>query len=327
MTKPDLMTSVDCLDAAVRRRRAASSPITPLDAFRWVNGAGDGADPGLVIDKYAAHLVVQARPTVPQTVVGAWIEACIERLKPASIVRKTVTKQAGAATSKMVYGALDEGAPVVVREGDARFECRLNEGLQTGLFFDHRETRQAIRAWAKDVEVLNLFAYTASFSVHAALAGARRVTSVDASKRALRWGRANMVANGVSPDDHRWFTDDVVGHLRRGAEKQYGLIVLDPPVLGRAKGRTFSLTQQLDELLWGAIRKLSNDGVLVFSTHARALTVETLMSQVQAAADANQRSFRCIQELGLPGWDHPVRDDAGGFDRGDYLKTLVLRFA
>ena len=320
------VSPVECLGRAIERREHAGRPMQPLDVYRWVNGAGDGAHPGLVIDRYGEHLVLQARPTVPDPIIRAWIDACVDRLQPASIVRKTVMKKAGRSISEVVHGRHDD-APIIVHEGEARFECRLNDGFQTGLFLDHRETRRAIRPWAKAVEVLNLFAYTGSFSVHAAQAGATRVTSVDASKRALAWGRANMAANGLSADAHRWFADDVVAHLRRGAEKQYGLIILDPPVFGRAKGRTFSLTQKLDELLWGAVRKLSVDGVLVFSTHARSLSSETLMRRLQVAAAANDRTFTCVQELGLPGWDHPVRGDAGGFDRGDYLKTLVLRFA
>src|SRR2546429_52057 len=80
----------------------------------------------------------------------------------------------------------------------------------TGLFLDQRDTRLHVRACSKGVEVLNLFAYTCAFSVHAALGGARRVTSVDSSRAALSRGRENMSASGLDPDAHRWFDDDAI---------------------------------------------------------------------------------------------------------------------
>ncbi len=309
----------------MQRRLSTSAPVAPLDAFRWVNGTGDGAPPGLVLDRYGDTLILSVRPEVPPPVIDAWLAACVEHLMPMGIVHKTVTRQASDRQSRVVYGRVPAG-PVRVREGDATFECLMNDGLQTGLFLDHRDTRLLIRKWSKDIEVLNLFAYTGAFSVHAALAGASRVTSVDSARRALRWGRDNMRATGLDPDRHRWFPDDVVAHLRRGPIGQYGLVVLDPPVLGRAGGKTFSLDQQIDALLEGAIRKLAVDGVLVFSTHARRWSVEALRPRVESAALAAGRRVEWRAELGLPDWDHPTGDESQGQDRGDYLKTLVLQF-
>ena len=106
-----------------------------------------------------------------------------------------------------------------------------------------------------------------------------------------------------------------------------GLVILDPPVMGRAHGRTFSLAQQLDELLVGVVRKLTAGGILVFSTHARRWTMELLRSHVDEAAKTHGRAVRWIAERGLPEWDHPVNESSEGLDRGDYLKTLVLEFA
>lgn len=320
-----MLEPFDCLARAVERRLRGPAPVSPLDAHRWVNGRGDGAYPGLVLDRYADALVLQVRPTVPPAVVEAWVEASLRQLEPSVIVHKKVAREAGARTSQVVFGTLADG-PTMVREADARFECRLDDGLQTGLFLDHRDTRIYVRQWAPGVEVLNLFAYTGAFSVHAALAGALRVTNVDASKRALRWGRSNMTASGLSPDDHRWFADDVLAHLRRGVDGQYGLVIVDPPVMGRAAKRTFSLDRDMSALLSGAVRKVTRDGIVVFSTHARRWTVEALRPVVRAAARANGREVEWVDEFGLPPWDHPTASDADALDRGDYLKTLVLRF-
>jgi 23S rRNA G2069 N7-methylase RlmK/C1962 C5-methylase RlmI len=180
--------------------------------------------------------------------------------------------------SRVIFGSVPRG-PNSVQEEDAVFLCDLDDGVQTGLFLDHQETRFSSRRWARGVEVLNLFAYTCAFSVHAALAGATRVTSVDASKRALDRGRANMLQSGLDPDRHRWFTDDVLDHLKKKSP-EYGLIIVDPPVFGRSKRRTFSLLGDLDRLIELSFGKLASGGVLIFSTHATQLSLEELRSRL-----------------------------------------------
>jgi 23S rRNA (cytosine1962-C5)-methyltransferase len=304
-------------------RRVARGPLP--DACRLLNGPGDGAPPGLTLDRYDRWLVMTARAAVPEVVVSAWAAAIMDSLAPEGLVLKTLEPRASASTSRVWAGQVPvERVPI--REGDVTLLCGLNDGVQTGLFLDHRETRWDARAWAAGVEVLNLFAYTCAFSVHAARAGATRVTSVDVSRRALDWGRDNMRASGLDPDRHRWFADDVVRHVGRGAAGTYGLVILDPPVFGRAKGRTFSLGGDLLRLLEGGLRKLMDGGVLVFSTHARALDEAALVDAASRAGGREGRRVSVVAQRGLP-WDHPVDPDAAPQedDRGNYLKTLVLK--
>lgn len=214
--------------------------------------------------------------------------------------------------------------PLTISEGDARFECRLNEGVQTGLFLDHRPVRWRARTYAAGVEVLNLFAYTCTFSVHAALAGASRVTSIDVSSRALQWGRRNMSMSGVDPDQHRWFADDVVMHLRR-TRRSYGLVILDPPVYGHGR-RPFSLLSDIGALLAGAMNQLKEGGILIASTHHLELNGAALLSRARRAAQSLGLELEVIDELGLPEWDHPVLPGhRSEEDRGDYLATLIAR--
>ncbi|MCA9555695.1 MAG: class I SAM-dependent rRNA methyltransferase [Myxococcales bacterium] len=309
---------------AARDRRAARGPLP--DACRLLNGPADGAPPGLTLDRYDRWLVMTARAAVPAAEVTAWSAAAFEALGAEGLVLKTLETRAVDSSSRVLFGEVP-GERVPVREADATLLCALDDGVQTGLFLDHRETRIRARDFAAGVEVLNLFSYTCAFSVHAALAGATRITSVDVSRRALDWGRDNMTASGLDPDRHRWFADDVVRHVGRGAPKAYGLVVLDPPVFGRAKGRTFSLVADLPALLDGAIRKLVDGGVLVFSTHHQALEDAALVGAAQGAAARDGRRVVVVERMGLP-WDHPVEAASLGraeTDRGDYLKTLVLR--
>lgn len=313
------------LDEALRRRATGAPP--DVTAYRVLNGPADGAPAGLTLDRYGAYLVMSARAHLPRDLVLEWAEAARARLEPEGVVLKWLAPRVADSRSERLFGEVPE-ARIEVREGQARLLCALDDGVQTGLFLDHRETRWLAREHAAGVEVLNLFAYTCAFSVHAAQAGATRVTSVDASRKALDWGRDNMRASGCDPDRHRWFTDDVVRHVGRGQGGQYGLIILDPPVFGRAKGRSFSLKNDLGALLEGSIRKLAPRGVLIFSTHHQELEEAELLGAVQAAAARVGGRVRLEEQRGLPSWDHPVDPAARGadaLDRGNYLKTLVLR--
>lgn len=322
---PTLHThAVRVVETALARRVERAPP--DVTAYRLLNGPGDGAPPGLTLDRYDDWLVLAARERLPRAEVVRWAEAAVGVASPRGLVLKTLRARAKDSTSEVLHGEVPRGR-VRVRDGQASLLCALDDGVQTGLFLDHRETRWLARRHAAGVEVLNLFAYTCAFSVHAALAGATRVTSVDVSKKALDWGRDNMAANELSPDGHRWFPDDVVRHVGRGPDAQYGLAILDPPVFGRAKGRAFSLSRDLGTLLEGTIRKLVAGGVLVFSTHAQALEEREVVTAARAAARAVGRRAELVEQRGLPDWDHPVgaAQHAPEEDRGNYLKTLVLR--
>jgi 23S rRNA (cytosine1962-C5)-methyltransferase len=301
-----------------------------VDAWRWINGAGDDAPSGLTIDCYRhegtqAWLVVGAREHLGQEEVArAWAKAAGDRVSAVGVVLKRLSRSVRESTSELIFGA-PPPSPVRVREDDAVFLCELDDGISTGLFLDQREVRRRSRDFASGREVLNLFAYTCAFSVHAALAGARRVTSVDVSKKALRRGRENMSASGLDPNRHRWFDDDVFAFLARQRKKApaYELVVADPPVFGRARGATFALERELPLLLSGCIAATAPSGVVVFSTHLLSVEQDVLVAAARAAAAGVSRSITVLETMGLPEWDHPAVSASD--DRGNYLKTLVLR--
>lgn len=318
----------EVLARAETRRRDVLSSRT-VDAWRWINGAGDNAPPGLTIDCYrdlarGTWLVVNAREHVAEEVASSWASAAAERSGASGVVLKTLARSVRESRSRILFGAPLE-APLSVREDDATFLCELDDGISTGLFLDQREARRRARDFAGGGEVLNLFAYTCAFSVHAALAGARRVTSVDVAKKALRRGRENMAASGLDADRHRWFDDDVFAFLARQQKKApaYDLVIADPPVFGHARGGAFSLEQALPELLEGCLAATVPGGVLVFSTHLLSVDEAALLGMARGAAAARGRSISVVETMGLPEWDHPADTSEG--DRGNYLKTLVLR--
>ena len=285
---------------AAETRRAAARALRTIDAYRLLPSVAEGgptAPAEIAIDRYLDVVVVTHRDSWPDAEIEAWCDAALTAFSPEAIVVKTMAKRPGDSRSRCVYGRLP-AMPLRIREDDAVFLCELDDGVQTGLFLDHQETRFEARRYAAGVEVLNLFAYTCAFSVHAALAGAVRVTSVDVSRRALDRGRANMAASGLDPDRHRWFTDDVLDHLGKKRGPEYGLILMDPPVFGRSKKRAFSLATEQDRLLEGALAKLAPEGMLLFSTHATHHDLAALVASM-ARHPAEVVASRTVGDLKL----------------------------
>ncbi|WP_440616201.1 bifunctional 23S rRNA (guanine(2069)-N(7))-methyltransferase RlmK/23S rRNA (guanine(2445)-N(2))-methyltransferase RlmL [Cysteiniphilum sp. 6C5] len=160
----------------------------------------------------------------------------------------------------------------VVKEYDALFYVNFDDYLDTGLFLDHRKMRQIVAKAAKGKTLLNLFSYTCSASVHAALMGAKTV-SVDMSKTYLDWGKRNLHLNKLNVDQHLFVQSDCFVWLKEAvkARKQFDVIFLDPPTFSNSKRMQNVLDVQRDhvELIELAMRLLTRNGVLYFSNNYR----------------------------------------------------------
>lgn len=166
-----------------------------------------------------------------------------------------------------------------VWEYGLKFLINLTDYLDTGLFLDHRETRRLVASYANERRFLNLFAYTCSFTVHAALAGARSSTSVDMSNTYTAWGRENFRINSISQQQHQIIRADCLkfldGALR--SKEMYDLIVVDPPTISRSKkmDQLFDIQEDYILLLKKCLALLSTEGILFFSTNSRKFTFDT----------------------------------------------------
>lgn len=162
-----------------------------------------------------------------------------------------------------------------VMEYGVKFWINLTDYLDTGLFLDHRETRRYAASLAQGKRVLNLFAYTCSFSVHAAMAGAASTKSVDLSNTYTSWGRDNFVLNGLSLERHAIERADCMQFLQedRGV---YDLIIIDPPTLSRSKKMEKMFDVQIDYpfLIEKALDRLEKGGAIIFSTNLRTFVFD-----------------------------------------------------
>lgn len=165
----------------------------------------------------------------------------------------------------------------VVEEHELKFFINLSDYLDTGLFLDHRITRQMVREQSAGKKVLNLFAYTGSFSVYAAAGGAAEVITVDLSKTYLQWAERNMQLNGFTDSSKYQFVHaDVKQYLKTIAADYYDIIVMDPPTFSNSQRMKDILDIQRDhaELINDCLRGLRKGGILYFSTNFRRFVLE-----------------------------------------------------
>ena len=167
----------------------------------------------------------------------------------------------------------------IVQEGKAKILVNLTDYLDTGLFLDHRQIRLRIAQEARGKHFLNLYSYTSTASLHAALGGAASTTSVDLSNTYLSWSKENFVLNGLTVDhadeQHQFFASDCFEWLKEGHE-QYDLVFIDPPTFSNSKKfyGTFDVQRDHLSLLKRAMNRLTTDGTLYFSNNYRGFEMD-----------------------------------------------------
>lgn len=173
---------------------------------------------------------------------------------------------------KSQYDKFDKiGKGFEVRENQYQFWVNLSDYLDSGLFLDHRQTRKMVGEWSKGKAVLNLFAYTGSFSVYAAGGGATSVDTIDLSNTYLDWAKTNFELNNLNPKRHRFIRADVMKWLLEPKTNKYDLIVCDPPTFSNSKKMKgiFDVQRDHEILLKHCLYLLSPNGRLIFSTNNR----------------------------------------------------------
>lgn len=185
----------------------------------------------------------------------------------------------------------DEDERIVVRERSSSFYVNLYDYLDTGLFLDHRPLRKKINAEAKGKEVLNLFSYTGSISVAAALGGAT-VTTVDMSKTYINWAYDNFRLNGIQFSAHHFIAKNTFDFLKED-QKQYDIIVLDPPSFSNSKRMdgTFDIQRDHAGLIDLSMLRLKESGKLYFSNNFRKFKLDDKIKEQYSVKDISQSSI------------------------------------
>ena len=207
------------------------------------------------------------------------------------------------------YDKLDEQARYhLIEESGLRFRVNFDDYLDTGLFLDHRLTRQRLRAAASGKRFLNLFAYTGTATVYAAAGGASQTTTVDLSNTYLDWARRNLALNRLDGGQHRFVHADCRNWLQEAAGGPYDLIFLDPPTFSNSRRMAGVLDIERDHvsLIDASVRLLAPGGLIVFSTNAQRFRLDPQLTDRLAVRDVsaatipkdferNPRIHRCFE--------------------------------
>ena len=304
-------------EATLARALAARSPLREAGhtCYRLLHGEGDGV-PGLVADRYGRFAALQPHTAALEPRLP-WIAQRLRRLLRLKGVG--VRRAQGWET---LAGEEPPPEETVVEHG-LRFLANLREGQKTGLFLDHREHRQEVRARAAGARVLNLFSYAGGFSVYALAGGAREAWSVDVAEPALRDADRNVALNDLPAERHRAVRADVFAALPtwHAEGERFDLVVVDPPSLARRKRQRTRALAAYRRLNEGAARLVAAGGLLATASCTAQVAPSAFEGAVLEGLERAGRSAETVLRGGQPP-DHPTR---AGFPEGRYLKFLLLR--
>lgn len=250
-----------------------------LDAYRLYDA--DLPEYNVAMDRYGDHIVVQeyaapknidenkARQRLLDAVTATLQVTGIETNK---LILKVRQKQKG---TNQYEKLANKGEYFYVNEYGARLWVNLTDYLDTGLFLDHRLTRKMVGEMAKGKDFLNLFAYTGSATVHAALGGAKSTTTVDMSNTYLNWAEQNLILNDIEGKQHKLIQADCLQWLEK-CDRQFDLIFVDPPTFSNSKRMEDSWDVQRDhiKLMRNLKRILCPNGTIVFSNNKRGFKMD-----------------------------------------------------
>ncbi|HDR1104345.1 TPA: bifunctional 23S rRNA (guanine(2069)-N(7))-methyltransferase RlmK/23S rRNA (guanine(2445)-N(2))-methyltransferase RlmL [Pasteurella multocida] len=269
-----------------------------INAYRLYDA--DLPEYNLAVDRYDDHIVVQeyaapknidenkARQRLLDAVTATLQVTGVETNK---LILKVRQKQKG---TNQYEKLANKGDYFYVNEYGAKLWVNLTDYLDTGLFLDHRLTRKMLGEMAKGKDVLNLFAYTGSATVHMALGGAKSTTTVDMSNTYLNWAEQNLLLNDLEGKQHKLIQADCLQWLAR-CDRQFDLIFVDPPTFSNSKRMEDSWDVQRDhiKLMTQLKRILRPNGTIVFSNNKRGfkMDVEGLETLGLSAVDITAKTL------------------------------------
>jgi 23S rRNA (cytosine1962-C5)-methyltransferase len=296
--------------------------VEKTNAYRVVYGESDGV-PSLIVDRYAAHWVMQTLSQGPDRATGLFADLLAELFQPSSIILRNdlaVRDLEGLPQEKkMILG--DSPEWVEVFEGDIRYRVDPWSGQKTGAYLDQRENRLRAGRLLRG-KVLDAFCYQGLFALHAARSAAQ-VTAVDSSLEALEQAKENARLNDLS--NIEFLRENVFDFLKGEVERgnRYDGINLDPPAFAKSRGNVDAAVRGYKELNQRAIRLLNPGGILVTSSCSYNLSESRFLDLLRDCARDAKADLWIMEKRGQSA-DHPVLLT---FPESSYLKCLFLQKA
>ena len=315
---------LDRLSKAFEARNAMNlTDNQQTNCYRLVHSEGDSLA-GLIIDIYNKTAVVQAQTEGMALHLKEIVRALklIPNLKLDAIYNKSAEAMQRMGKDDVVEDGylFGEKADETVLENGSKFHIDWEEGQKTGFFLDQRDNRDMVRQLAKDKIVLNAFGYTGGFSVTALKGEAKKVVTVDASKKAILAAEDNLELNGYSKEENPCMVADMKDFLQEMKQDEFDLIILDPPAFAKRHQDKHKGLSGYRYINAEAIRKIAKGGILFTFSCSQAIDKAAFQSVVTAAAIDAKRNVRILYQLSQPA-DHPINIF---HPEGAYLKGLVL---
>ncbi len=294
------------------------------NAYRLIHAESDGL-PGLIIDRYNKSLVIQVLSAGAEYWRDVIVDILVEFLDPDCIYERsdvTIRQLESLPERKgLLYGNLPEEM-VTIQEWGLEFKVDLVSGQKTGFYLDQRENRFHCQQIANGRSVLNCFAYTGGFTVHALAGGADSVLSIDSSPEAIEQAKANLALNKLSPDKSTWIIGDVFEELRllRDQGQQFDLIILDPPKFAPTAAQAKKAARGYKDINLYGFKLLKPGGTLITFSCSGGIDAAFFNKIIADAALDAEVDAKILYRLSQAP-DHPT---SLAFPEGSYLKGLVI---
>ena len=315
---------LDKLGSAFEARKAMGLTDNPeTNCYRLVHSEGDGLA-GLIVDIYGHTAVVQAQTEGMALHLKEIVRAL--KLIPDLGLQAIYNKSAEAMQRMGKEDAVEDGylfgqrLDEVIMENGSKFNANWEEGQKTGFFLDQRDNRDLVRQLAKGRTVLNAFGYTGGFSITALKGGAKRVVTVDASKKAIAAAEDNLALNGYSKEENPCVAADMKEYVTQMGDGEFDLIILDPPAFAKRHQDRHRGLGGYRFINAEAIKRIAKGGLLFTFSCSQAVDKATFQGIVTAAAIEAKRNVKILYQLSQP-TDHPINIF---HPEGAYLKGLVL---
>jgi len=297
--------------------------ISEPDYCRLVNGEGDFI-PALTVDKFGKYMVIQTLSLGIDVHKDTIVSVLEELFQPEGIYERNDVSVRRLEGLEQQKGFLKGNFPTTIQvmENGIPFYADIENGQKTGFFYDQRENRQFLKQVAKDAEVLDCFCHTGSFTVHAALYGAKKVTAIDISADAIEMAKKNAELNDVL-DICDFQVTNAFDYLRTNSDegKQFDVVILDPPAFTKSRKALEGAARGYKEINLRGIKMVRPGGFLLTCSCSYHMDRELFKLIIVDAARDAKRVIRMV-EYRTQAKDHPILPAS---EETEYLKFMMLQ--
>lgn len=285
---------------------------------RLVHGEGDGL-PGLIVDFYNHHFVIQAHSTYAYkqlAVISEAIHTHFGKTVKSIYSKSEETMHSAEATDEFLFGDAENCVAV---ENGIKYNVDWVTGQKTGFFIDQRENRSLLRSMSEGKRVLNTFSYSGGFSLSASFGGAKEVVSLDSSQKALDLAEQNYALN-AGLGKHKCIHADALDYVKSSEANGYDIVVLDPPAFAKHQKARHNAIQAYKRLNVNALKGIKHNGYLMTFSCSQVIDKYLFQNTITAAAIEAKRNVKIVTQMHQPAC-HPINVF---HPEGEYLKGLLL---